>query len=322
MPVQVTDEPIGHHDADKVTRPATEIFGRGFAYREPVGREWQNGADSNAFKDRSMATLTPDELTQYKTRGYVVPSFRLSEQRVGVLQSALEELLERNPGIRPEQLISVHVQPPDGAPNAEGTRGVKAFLDLARDPDILDLVENAIGPDIVLWGCGMFCKPSSDGMEVPMHQDGHYWPIHPLATCTVWVAIEDSDKGNGCLRVVPGSHRNKALHPHSTETGHFALSERIAPEAYELDNVVDVELKAGQMSLHDVYMIHGSNPNTSTRRRTGIALRYMPASSYWDRGKLSPDASDLVVNYASRPLWLVRGTDTSGRNDFQVGHYN
>ena len=268
-----------------------------------------------------MTALTVAERTRYQDEGYVVPNFRLTQTQIARLEDALEKLLERNPDTRPEQLISAHVQAPDGAPNAEGTRGVETFLELAQDADILDLVAGLIGPDIVLWGCAMFCKPPGDGMEVPMHQDGHYWPIRPLATCTVWVAIEDSDQDNGCLRVVPGSHRDHTLHPHTTETGHVALSERIVPGAYDARTAVDVELKAGQMSMHDVYMIHGSNPNVSRRRRSGIALRYMPASSYWDRGHVSPDASELVVKYASRPLWLVRGADTSGRNDFEAGHF-
>ena len=216
--------------------------------------------------------------------------------------------------------MAIHLETADGSPNAEGTRGSKVFLDLARDPEILDLVEGVIGPDIILWGCAMFCKPPEDGMEVPMHQDGHYWPIRPLATCTVWVAIEDSDRGNGCLRIVPGSHRGRVLHRHSTESGHVALSERVNDDAFDAADVVDVELEAGQMSLHDVYMIHGSNPNTSSRRRSGLAIRYMPGSSYWDRSHTTPDASDLVVDYSTRPLWLLRGRDATGRNDFEAGH--
>lgn len=268
-----------------------------------------------------MPGLSANERASFEKEGYVVPRFRLSSERVCLLQNTLDRLITDNPHVRPEQLISAHVQTPDDSANAEGVRGSRVFLDLAHDSDLLDLVESVIGRDIILWGCAVFCKPASDGMEVPMHQDGHYWPIRPLATCTVWVAIEDSDRENGCLRVVPRSHKQKKLYPHRTETGHVALSERIDPKAYPCTDAVDIELKAGQLSLHDVYMIHGSNPNLSTRRRTGVALRYMPASSYWDRGKISPDASDLVVNYASRPLWLVRGRDISERNDFTRGHF-
>ena len=154
-----------------------------------------------------MASLSQAEIDQYHDRGYVVPRFRLDPSRLEVLRAALERVLEKNPQSRPERLVSVHI----GGRNTEGVHGDDEFLALARDTDILDLVEQLIGPDVILWGCQSFCKPGGDGMEVPWHQDGHYWPIRPLATCTAWVAIDDSTVENGCLRVVPGSHKNKQL---------------------------------------------------------------------------------------------------------------
>lgn len=267
-----------------------------------------------------MAGLSREEVSYYHEHGYVVPTYSLPRARVAQLTDALDTLIRENPDVRPEQLISVHVRGRDGRTNAEGVRGSEDFLELARDPAILDCVESVLGPDIVLWGCAMFCKPPGDGMAVPMHQDGHYWPIRPLATCTVWVAIEDSDRENGCLQVVPGTHRGQQVYAHETRTGHVALSEQVVDGSYETSDVTDIELKAGQMSMHDVYLLHGSNANTSSRRRSGLALRYMPATSVWDRSRVSPDASELVVDYSSRPLWLVRGRDVSGLNDFTVGH--
>ncbi|MEM7506168.1 MAG: phytanoyl-CoA dioxygenase family protein [Pseudomonadota bacterium] len=254
-----------------------------------------------------MPTLRLEEIQHYRTEGYVIPGYRLPGTRLAMLQDALDTLLRDNPDTRPEHLISVHV---DG-PNCEGVTGSKIFLDLACDPDILDLVEAAIGPDIVLWGCHMFCKPAGDGMEVPWHQDGHYWPIRPLATCTVWIALESSDPGNGCLRVIPGSHRGERLFQHRDQAG-AALSQRLAPDAFDEDKAVDLTLDPGQMSLHDVYLIHGSRPNRSDRRRAGLAIRYMPASSLFDRTWSSPDQSGLTVDFRSRPLWLLRGENRAG----------
>jgi len=80
-------------------------------------------------------------------------------------------------------------------------------------------------------------------------------------------------------------------------------------------------LQAGQMSLHDVYMIHGAKANTSDRRRTGVALRYMPSTSVFERDIRPADGQTGVpVDFARRPLWLLKGVDRSGRNDFEVGH--
>ena len=132
--------------------------------------------------------------------------------------------------------------------------------------------------------CQVFCKPASDGMEVPMHQDGHYWPIQPLATCTAWVAIDDSNVGNGCLRVIPGSHSGQHYYQHSkSDREHLVLNQHVDDPRVDIGNAVDVELSPGQFSLHDVYMIHGSNPNTSNERRAGVAIRYMPATSHFNR---------------------------------------
>lgn len=265
-----------------------------------------------------MAQLSAAETAQYQAQGWVVPAFRLPDAQVRGLRDALDQLLRDNPGVRPEKLVSAHIE----GDNGEGVRGSARFLELARDPDIVDLVADVIGGDIVLWGCHVFCKPAGEGYETPWHQDGHYWPIRPLATCTVWVALEPSTRHNGCLRVIPGSHRGHRLHEHLTEDrADLTLNQRLAGGSFDDADAVDIELEPGQMSLHDVYMIHGAAANRSTQRRTGVALRYMPARSVFERN-LHPAGgnSGVPVDFSRRPLWLLRGVDRSGRNDFEIGH--
>ena len=95
----------------------------------------------------------------------------------------------------------------------------------------------------------------------------------------------------------------------------------MADGCFDEADAVDIELQPGQMSLHDVYMIHGAAANTSTQRRTGVALRYMPATSHFDRSLRPVDGkTGVAVNFGQRPLWLVKGRDVCGRNDFAVGH--
>jgi len=268
-----------------------------------------------------MATLHADEIAHYQREGWVIPRWRLPAPQVALLREALDELLRRNPGVRPEKLVSAHLEG-DADGNGEGVRGVAQFLELARDREIVDLVAGAIGDDIVLWGCHVFCKPAGEGYETPWHQDGHYWPIRPLATCTAWVALEESVVENGCLRVIPRSHAARQLHEHLHEDrSDLTLNQRLAAGSFDEVTAVDLELQPGQMSLHDVYMIHGAAPNRSPRRRTGVALRYMPATSVFDRNLRPVDGkSGVRVDFARRPLWLVKGVDRSGRNDFGIGH--
>jgi hypothetical protein len=257
-----------------------------------------------------MAHLTAEEIAHYHRDGWVRPAFRLPETQVTRMREALDDLIARNPGVRPEKLVSAHIEGgADGGDNGEGVKGSKAFLQLAMDPQIVELVSGVIGDDIILWGCHVFCKPPVEGYETPWHQDGHYWPIRPLATCTVWVALEASDKGNGCLRVIPGSHREKKLWDHLHEDrSDLTLQQRLAPGTFDEATAVDIELQPGEMSLHDVYMIHGARVNTSERRRTGVAIRYMPATSVFDRTLKPVDGkSGVPVDFSRRPLWLVRG---------------
>ncbi|MFP6640038.1 MAG: phytanoyl-CoA dioxygenase family protein [Myxococcota bacterium] len=264
-----------------------------------------------------MSHLSPGEIEYYRDQGFVVPEFRLSAEQVTRLRTALDSVIADNPDTRPEQLVSIHTKDS----GAEGVRGNEFFLELACNDEILGLVEQLLGPDLVLWGCQAFCKPAGDGMEVLWHQDGHYWPIKPLATCTVWIAIDDSVIENGCLRVIPRSHCEQKLYPHLVEgRADVVLNQRVEEDFIDESMAVDVELEAGQVSLHDVYLIHGSNPNRSPRRRAGLAIRYMPATSLFDRGGTADASAGYMVDFSSRPIWLVRGEDRTGLNDFVVGH--
>lgn len=261
--------------------------------------------------------LTPEEVTAYRTDGIVVPAFRLPAERVAGLRAAVDAVIAANPGTRPEKLVSAHV----AKDSPEGVKGHEAFMELARDPEILDMVAQLIGEDIILWGGHLFCKPAGNGQAVPWHQDGHYWPIRPLATVSVWVALDDSTAENGCLRVVPGSHADRRHYPHQQVDGsNLALDRALVQGSFDEAAARDVVLEAGQMSLHDVYLLHGSEPNRSDRRRAGLALRYMPATSLFDREMTTPNTTPgLKTAFATRPIWLLRGQDRAG-NDLQVGH--
>jgi ectoine hydroxylase-related dioxygenase (phytanoyl-CoA dioxygenase family) len=92
-------------------------------------------------------------------------------------------------------------------------------MDIASHPDLLDMIEQIIGLDIILWGSGIFYKRELAGPATPWHRDSVYTPIRPLATTTVWIAVFDSVVANGCLRVIPGSHRTKARTPWSGRFG-------------------------------------------------------------------------------------------------------
>ena len=263
-----------------------------------------------------MPKLSRSEIEAYQNKGYVVPNYTISEKMLRALKQALEETLDINSNIRPEQLASIHTE----KLSKEDTVGHPTFLDTALNPDLVDLVSSVLGDDIIMWGVQVFCKPGSDGMEVPMHQDGQNWPIRPLKTCTMWLAIDDADRDNGCLQVIPGSHLGSIHYGHQKESrDNLVLNQSVKDPRLENAKFDYIELKAGQLSLHDVFLVHGSQPNTSGRRRAGFTVRYMPAGSVLQRDIEIPFAG-YPVNWRDKPLWLAKGRDISGANDLVRGH--
>jgi hypothetical protein len=257
--------------------------------------------------------LSEAEVAHYKRDGYVTPAYRLPADVLATLRVEIERLIDGNAGIRPEQLAGAHIK----ANTDTGVVGNTALLDFTRHPDLLDIVEQLIGPDIVMWGSQVFSKPAGDGMEIPWHQDGQYWPMRPLANVTLWIAVDAATTENGCLRVIPGTHEG-GLMPHKVDNKEgMVLNQKLDVDA---SKACDIVLEPGQISLHHAMIVHGSNPNRSARRRCGYAIRYMPATSLFDRS-IPPTriANNQVLDYSQRPLWLLRGKDRAG-NDFTIGH--
>ena len=155
---------------------------------------------------------------------------------------------------------------------------VLTFLDqLARHPAVLDAVEGVIGPNILCWASSFFTKEPHTTDYVSWHQDLTYWGLEPADIITAWIALSPSMPESGCMRVVLGTHTEEVAPHKDTFAEHNMLSrgQEIAVEVDE-DHAVDVVLQPGEMSLHLVKLVHGSNPNRSADRRIGFAVRYLP----------------------------------------------
>jgi len=261
------------------------------------------------------AVLGGDELQHYQEQGYVIPRYRLPGHLLSRLRDGVDQVLATYTDVAQEDLANPHMIPP-----TEGAQ-VNPFMEAARHPAILDMVEQALGPDLILWITRILCKPAGKGREVPWHQDGEYWLMRPLATCSVWIAIDPVSTRNGCMRFIPGSHKRQELYRHHvTDRANLVLDLELDRDQFDESRAVNVELAPGQMSLHDVRMIHGSAANTSGQRRAALILRYMPATSQYDRSLASKRSGNRPFDIAHQPLWLMRGVDRSGKNDFVHGH--
>jgi non-heme Fe2+,alpha-ketoglutarate-dependent halogenase len=147
--------------------------------------------------------------------------------------------------------------------------------DLVRHPRIVDAVAALLGDDVLVWGSLILTKPPGDESFIAWHQDGAYAQfLGEAPAVSAWIALTESTVQSGCMRVVPGSQKVKVAHLEKHDP--LNMLNRGQEIAVEVDEAtaVDVELRAGEMSLHHVDIVHGSNPNRSSQPRTGFIVRY------------------------------------------------
>lgn len=173
---------------------------------------------------------------------------------------------------------------------------------LARHPRVLDAVEDVIGPDILCWSTTFFTKEPRSPSFVSWHQDATYWGLSSSEVITAWIAFADAPVESGAMRFWPGSHRRAQLPHRDTFAAHNLLTrgQEVAVAVPDGEGVA-VPLKAGEMSLHHVLLVHGSGPNATDDRRIGFAIRYIP-----------PHVRQLKLRDSAM---LVRGRDRYGHFD-------
>lgn len=263
----------------------------------------------------NQPVLTQAELDQFREHGFVIPRYRLPVTLLAELRSALDGLLAGYTDVAQEDLANPHMLPPTAGPHAN------PFMRAARQPEILSMLEQVLGPDLVLWITRVLCKPAAKGREVPWHQDGEYWPMRPLSTCSAWIALDPVSTANGCMRFIPDSHKKQEPYRHHVSNReNIVLNLELDQDQFDESKAFNVELEPGQMSLHDVRLIHGSLANTSGQRRAALIMRYMSSTSYYDRSLVDKRRDNSPFNIYEQPLWLVKGEDRCGRNDFVRGH--
>jgi chlorinating enzyme len=172
----------------------------------------------------------------------------------------------------------------------------KELYDLCMHPVILDYVQDVLGPDFYLWGSQFFAKEPGSGATVPWHQDAFYWPLEPHRAVTVWLACSDSFPENGAMRVIPGTHTRRMKHRMGASATDVLDMETDADEFDESD-AVTLTMNAGQCSLHDDNIVHGSQKNSSEHIRCGLTIRFSAGEvkcdtsvwpffkAYWARGE-------------------------------------
>ncbi|RAV23202.1 phytanoyl-CoA dioxygenase family protein [Paenibacillus contaminans] len=238
-----------------------------------------------------MSRLTREQQESYKSEGYLIgmPAI-FNEKEVEQLRAGYKRTLDMlNEDETPSDIIGWH-------------QTSRWQYDICSHPQILDYVEDLLGPDFYLWGSEFITKSPRSGKVVPWHQDSYYWPLSPHHSVTVWLAFTDVDEGNGAMKVIPGSHKG-GLVQHKIADEASILSFQLEDGTFREDSAVTLSIPAGGISLHDDAIIHGSPANPSDRWRIGYVIRY--------------SSTDVKCDLEKNPkfkAYLMRGEDRYRHN--------
>ncbi|MCB0190026.1 MAG: phytanoyl-CoA dioxygenase family protein [Caldilineaceae bacterium] len=238
--------------------------------------------------------LTREQIAAYNRDGYVKGLRVFSPAEIAEQRRYFDELLAKviAKGGNSYSISTAHL-----------TYG--KVYDLLTHPKIVAYVKDLLGENVIGWGSHYFCKMPHDGKRVSWHQDASFWPMTPSKTVTVWLAIDDADVENACMRFVPGSHHYGHLTYHLSEDAENNVLNQTVDNAEQFGDPVDDVLQAGEISLHSDLLLHGSEANASDRRRCGLTLRYCAADvrAYmdWNGKGVIVSGSDPSRHWANPP---------------------
>ena len=209
------------------------------------------------------STLTSTQINTFNREGYLHGIHLFNKMQSNDLRIYFDALLKRvlAAGGDSYSINSAHLH-------------YNRAYDILTHPDLVCYVKDILGENIIGWGAHFFCKMPHDPKTVSWHQDASYWPMSPSKTVTIWLAIDDADIDNACMRFIPRSHHHGHLTYHLSEADENNVLFQTVPKAETYGDPVDVELKAGQFSIHSDLLLHSSKANRSNRRRCGLTLRY------------------------------------------------
>ena len=248
--------------------------------------------------------LIAAQVEEYRDRGFLIldePVF--SPEKFAAFRDRFElhlKIWEEATGEPVEQIDRAHFVDPK-------------LLDWLLDDEVLDLVEPLIGPDIALFASSCLNKLDTVGKRVPWHEDASYWKRlaeNRIEVTTVWLAVDSSTPDNGCMRVIPGSHRERDReHERVNDVEDVLLTRTVREDLFDESTAVDCVLEPNHCSIHDAYLLHGSSATSGKARRCGYQMRYMPTTV-------------KSSSFQGQQVYLARGVDRAGNEYADPGQVN
>jgi ectoine hydroxylase-related dioxygenase (phytanoyl-CoA dioxygenase family) len=233
--------------------------------------------------------LTVGQIDHFRREGWLAPLRAISAEEAAAGAQWIDQY-EVTHGVNVNKHLKI-----------KGHLAAPWLVQLGENEEILDAVEDLIGPDILLFGASIFAKGGNDGTYVSWHQDSAYFGLDPHDEVTAWVALTDSTAENGALQVLPQSHTGPDMPHRETYAENNMLARGQTLDIEDESGAVTMELRAGQFSLHHERTAHGSKQNHTDQRRIGFAFFYIPPHVRCVGG--------------TRSAMLVRGED-------KYGHWN
>ena len=261
--------------------------------KDELGAQAREFAFRPSLGDEPLA-LTRDQVDQFNRDGFLLGLGIFNQNEAADVRRYFDKLLAQvlAAGGTSYSISTAHLR-------------YARVYDLLTHPRIVACVRDLLGEDVIGWGSHFFCKMPHDGKAVAWHQDASYWPMSRSNTVTVWLAIDDADRENACMQFIRGSHRCGLIPFRTSTDAEGNVLDQTVDNAEKYGEIVDVVLKAGEVSLHSDLLLHGSQANHSDRRRCGLTLRYctpdVKARLDWDKKGVVVSGVDRYGNWANPP---------------------
>jgi phytanoyl-CoA hydroxylase len=226
--------------------------------------------------------LTKDQIESYRERGYLGVEGVFTAAEVAELSSVTDEFVEKS------RQVTEHTEifdlEPDHTAEVPKLRRLKSpashhpvYEKALKNDKVLDIVSQLVGTEGVRYnGHKLNIKGADFGSPVEWHQDWAFYPHTNDDLLAVGICIDEMTEENGCLMVMPGSHRGPVLDHH--QDGHFVGA--VTDPAFDDSAAEKVELPAGGISIHHVRALHGSLPNRSSKARRLLLFQYASDDSW------------------------------------------
>lgn len=228
------------------------------------------------------ATLTREQVAAFNRDGYLKGIRIFEKNEIDDIRRYFDDLLAKTlaAGGDSYSIATAHIR-------------YGRVYDMLTNRRIVAIIKDLLGEDVIGWGSHFFCKMPGDGKRVSWHQDSSYWPLTPSMAVTAWLAIDDASVENACMRYIPGTHHLGHLTYTLSENDEANVLNQTVAGTENFGEPVNVELAAGEISIHSDLLLHGSEANESNRRRCGLTLRYCPSVV---RAGLGWNAKGVVVS--------------------------